>query len=278
MRLLTLKSILVATSLDETSLPALRTAARLAPLAGARLHLLYVAEAPDPEAPTRLREFFRRAVPGAPEPDTVRVVDGSPGDAIVRYAGMADTDVAILGPHRGAGAGREMGSTAARVVRTAPCPCLVAATELRLPLERIVAPIDLSEAAGGALSVALSWASALRPPGEKAHLTALHLAPPPASPTLAREVHGEVRRARARAGGASQVEIHERIGHESDPVEGILHAAVTERADLLVLGVRGAGGSASGLGSVSAAVARATPCPLLMVPPVIWEAQDNSRP
>jgi hypothetical protein len=38
MRLLTLRSILVATDLDEASKPALRTGARLAPLAGASLH------------------------------------------------------------------------------------------------------------------------------------------------------------------------------------------------------------------------------------------------
>jgi nucleotide-binding universal stress UspA family protein len=273
MWLLTLKSIVVATDLDEASKPALRTAARLAPLAGASLHLLHVAEESSSDDRDRLREYFRDAIPDAPEPDGVEVIVGSAADSIVEYAALVGADAVILGPHRRGGAAGEMGSTAARVVDAAPCPCLVAATELNLPLERVVAPIDLSEAAGGALSVALSWASALRPRGAEAHLTALHFAPAPASPTVDQEVHEEVQRARARAGGAAHVEIHEKIAPGGEPAEGILHAAATAQADLLVMGTRGATGAAAGLGSVSAAVARATPCPLLLVPPVTWEEQ-----
>jgi nucleotide-binding universal stress UspA family protein len=276
MWLLTLKSIVVATDLDEASKPALRTAARLAPLAGASLHLLQVAAEPSPDGRARLREYFRHTVPDAPEPDGVEVIVGVPADSIVEYAGLVDADAVILGPHRRGDATGEMGGTAASVVRLAPCPCLIAATELSLPLQRVVAPIDLSEIAGGALSVAISWASALRPRGAEAHVTALHLAPDPASPTVDREVHEEVRRARARAGGAARVEIREEIA-PGDAAEGILHAAAAGRADLLVMGTRGATGAASGLGSVSAAVARATPCPLLLVPPATWEEQGATR-
>jgi nucleotide-binding universal stress UspA family protein len=273
MWLLTLKSILVATDLDEASKPALRTAARLAPLAGASLHLLHVAAEPSRHDRDRLRAYFRDAVPDAPEPDGVEVIVGSPADAIVEYAGLVGADAVILGPHRDGGVAGEMGSTAAQVVHAAPCPCLVAARELNLPLERVVAPIDLSEIAGGALSVAISWASALRPRGAEANLTALHLAPVPASPTVDREVHEEVQRARSRAGGAAHVQIHEKIAPGREPAEGILHEAAAARADLLVMGTRGATDAAAGLGSVSAAVARATPCPLLLVPPATWEEQ-----
>ena len=273
MWLLALRSILVATDLGEASRPALRTAARLAPLAGARLHLLHVADDPPPGGEARLREHFRGAVPEAPEPDAVAVIPGSPAAVIVEHALRVGADAVILGPHRRVGATQEMGSTAAGVVRTAPCPCLVAATELRLPLERVVVPIDLSEIAGGALSVALSWASALRPPGGEAHLTALHVTPPPAPPAAGQAVREEVRRARARAGGAARVEIREVVAPGSDPVEEILRGAVAESADLLVMGARGMAGAASGLGSVSAAVARRTPCPLLLVPPTAWREQ-----
>ncbi|HST60929.1 MAG TPA: universal stress protein [Longimicrobium sp.] len=274
MRLLTLKSVLVATDLDESSPSALRTAVRLAALAGARLHLVHVADRPVPGDEARLRELFQRTAPEAPRPESAQVVHGVPArQAIVDRAASVDADVVVLGPHRRAtGQAGALGSTAASVVRTAPCPCLVTATELRLPLERILAAIDLSEAGGGVLSVALSWASALRPREGRARLTALHVTANPGEDD-AQRVRDEVQRARARARGAAFVEIDERLGPGSDPAGEILRHAVADAADLLVVGTRGVD-PVPGLGSVSAAVARATPCPLLLVPPAIWMDQD----
>ncbi len=275
MRLLTLKSVLVATDLDASSSSALRTAARLATLAEARLHLLHVAAQPGPDDESRLRELFEETAPDAPGLESARVVRGTPAEAIVERAARVAADVVILGPHRrGAGQKGELGSTAASVVRTAPCPCLVTATEVRLPLERVIAAIDLSEAAGGVLSVALSWASALRPRGGKAWLTALHVDSDPGEDTVQR-VRDEVQRARARARGASFVEIHEQLGSGSGPADGILRRAAVDSADLLAVGTRGADQPSSDLGSVSAAVARATPCPLLLVPPATWMDQGH---
>lgn len=277
MRLLTLKSVLVATDLDASSPSAILTAARLAMLAGARLHLVHVADQPVPGDEARLRTLFEKTATDAPRPDSAQVVYGRPTQAILDRAAAVDADVVILGPHRG-GAGQtgEWGSTAASVVRTAPCPCLVTATELRLPLERVIAAIELSEASSGVLSVALSWASALRPREGKARLAALHVTPNPGEDTV-QQVRGEVQRARARARGAAFVEIDEQLGPGSDPAAQILRRAAEDSADLLVVGTRGADQPSSSLGSVSAAVARATPCPLLLVPPVIWMDQDAGR-
>ena len=274
MRLLTVKSVLVATDLDASSPSALRTAARLATLAGARLHLVHVADRPAIGDEARLRELFEKTAPDAPGLESAQVVHGMPPEAILKRAAGVDADVVILGPHRG-GTGQTggLGSTAASIVRTAACPCLVTATELRLPLERVVAAIDLSEASSGVLSVALTWASALRPRDGKARLTALHVASNPGEDTVQR-VREEVQRARARARGASFVEIDERLGPGSEPAEEILRGAASESADLLVVGTRRADQPAPGLGSVSAAIARATPCPLLLVPPATWMDQD----
>ncbi|HEU4455348.1 MAG TPA: universal stress protein [Longimicrobium sp.] len=277
MRLLTLKSVLVATDLDASSAIALRTAARLAALAGARLHLVHVSDQTVSGGESRLRELLRETAPDAPGVESAQILRGPPAEAIVDRAARVDADVVILGPHRrGTGQAGELGSTAASVVRTAPCPCLVTAAELRLPLERVIAAIDLSEAAGGVLSVALTWASALRPSGGKAGLTALYVAPSPAGDT-GRRVREEVQRTRARAGGASFVEIDERLEAGSDPAAEILRHAASDAADLLVVGTRGADQPSSDLGSVSAAVARATPCPLLLVPPAVWMDQDSAR-
>lgn len=277
MRLLTLKSVLVATDLDEPSPSALLTATRLAALAGASLHLVHVAERPAVGDEARLRELFEKSAPDAAGPESAQVVYGKPTQAILERAAAVDADVVILGPHRrGSGQTGELGSTAASLVRTAPCPCLVTATELRLPLERVIAAIDLSEASGGVLSVALTWASALRPRDGKARLTALHVASDPGDDSVQR-VREEVQRARARALGASFVEIDERLGPGSEPAEEILRGAASSSADLLVVGTRGADHPSSDLGSVSAAVARATPCPLLLVPPATWMDQDARR-
>jgi nucleotide-binding universal stress UspA family protein len=276
MRLLTLKSVLVATDLDESSPSALRTAVRLAALAGARLHLVHVSDGPVPGDEGRLRALFEKTAPDAPRPESAQVVHGTPARAILDRAASVDADVVILGPHRGAtGQTGELGSTAASLVRTAPCPCLVTATELRLPLERVIVAMDLSEAGSGALSVALSWASALRTREGRARLTALHVTANPGEDTMQR-VRDQVQRARARARGAAFVEIDERLGPGSEPAEEILRHAASDAADLLVVGTRGTDPS-SGLGSVSAAVARATPCPLLLVPPATWMDQGASR-
>lgn len=271
MWLLNLKSILVATDFDESSVPALRTAARLAPLAGASLHLLHVETTPAHDAVDHLREYFRRTVPDAPQPDSVQVLHGSPSKVIVEHATGLDADAVILGPHRERGPSGAMGSTAGSVVRTSPCPCLVLATELRLPLQRVLVTIDLAEESAGSLSVALSWASALRPRGGRAQLTALHVAQGGTATGAEAAVHAEVERARERAGGAAQVDIGETVARGADPATEILRSASSESADLLVMGTRRAGGAPSDLGSVSTAVARATTCPLLLVPPATWE-------
>jgi len=269
MWLLRLRSILVATDLGPTSGPALRTAARLAPLAGAELHLLHAADSVIANGAGRLREQLRLAADDAPEASSVRVSSGDPAAAILERAGQVAADAIILGPHRRPDAGGEMGSTAAAVVRGARCPCLVAATELRLPLERVTVPIDLSEVAEGALSVALSWASALRPRTGTAAVVALHVAFD-SDPAIMEAVCDEVARARERVGGSAQVEIREVIAPGRDPAAEILLHLREEGGDLVVMGTRRADAAVSGLGSVSAAVARATTRPLLLVPPATW--------
>jgi universal stress protein E len=278
MRLLKLKSVLVATDLDASSTSALRTGARLAALAGARLHLVHVADNTADGGESRLRELFRVAAPDAPGPESAQVVRGIPAEAIVEWAARVDADVVILGPHRrGTDQTGELGSTAASVVRAAPCPCLVTATELRLPLERVIAAIDLSEVAGGVLSVALTWASALRPPGGKAEFIALHVAAWEFDRVAGRRLDEEVQRARVRAGGASFVEIQERLSHNSDPAVEILWHADEGSFNLLVVGTRDADQPASDLGSVTATLARFTPCPLLLVPPGVLMDQETRR-
>ena len=274
MRLLTLKSVLVATDLDDTSYPAIRTAARLAPLAGATLHLLHVAARHGSDDEVRLAEHFRRAAPDSAEPDSISVTTGDPAIAIVECAERFGADVVIMGPHRRSMERGRLGSTARSVVQSAPCPCLVAATELRLPLERVVIPIDDSQAASGALSLALSWASALRHPGSRTDLVALHVTPDPDRDGAAAAVSAEIDRVRELAYTIASVDIHEKLVTGS-PAEEILRDAAASSADLLVMGTRGVNETSRELGSVSGAVVRDARCPLLLVPPAVWHARNH---
>ena len=276
MRLLRLSSILVATDLGETSMPALRTAGHLARLADGRIHLLHARDTAIGEGTVRLREQLRVADPSAPDAASVYVSKGDPARAILARAAEVDADVIILGPHRrGVDAGEEvgeLGSTASSVVGRAACPCLVAATDLRLPLNRIVAPIDLSEIADGALAVAVSWASALRPRGATVGLAVLHVAQDTDMSAAGNSVRAAIEKARSLAGGAGHVGFREVVHQDADVVTAILRAADADAADLIVMGTRGEAGVAAGLGSVSAAVAKQTTLPLLLVPPARWAA------
>lgn len=267
MQLLNLKTVLVATDLDDSSRPVLRTAAGLARLAEASLHLLHVAADEANGSEKRLQEYFRLALPEAVAPDSVRVAFGYPAAVIVEHAVRLDADVIVVGPHRRRPVTGPLGSTAASVVRTAHCPCLVAATELRLPLERVLVAIDVADAASGALSVALTWASALRPRNAQASLTALHASLDSATEGAGLALRNEVERALDRSYSAARVSIDQRVLPGSEPADVILREAASSAADLLVMGTRTTGETSAELGSVSAAVARATPCPLLLVPP-----------
>jgi nucleotide-binding universal stress UspA family protein len=278
MQLFLLRSVLVASDLGELSLPAVRTAIDLARLAGARLHLLHVGDtmiASDDES--RLRDHARRAAPGELKGASMRVVMGSPSTAIVEHATRVDADVIVLGPHRRDSPSAAFGSTATAVVDAASCPCLIVAGNLRLPLERVMVPIDLSESGGGSLAVAVTWASALRPRNEDADLSVLHVSTGAEDHANGEALHLEVERIRAWAGGAARVRLRERVISSADPASEILERAAEDAADLVVMGT-GANAAERDtaerrVGRVTRAVIRNAPCPVLVVPPRVWRSQ-----
>ena len=265
MRLLRLRSVLIATDLGDTSLPALRAGSQLARLAGAEFHLVHAAER-DTVSSERLREQLRRAAEDAPEPNSTCVAPGEPATAIVVRAHQIGADAVLLGLHRRDGSGSWIGSTAARVLRSARCPCLVAATGLRLPLKRVIVALDEPEMAAGLLSVALSWTTSLRPRDGRVRVTMMHAGPGDPDAATVRTLHEEIGRARARAGGSPQIEIEASIAWSADAAVAILRCAAEEMADLVVMGARDNARPGPPLGSVAEAVAREAPCPLVLVP------------
>jgi universal stress protein E len=284
MRLLRLKTVLIAIDLDETSSAALRTAEIVAEAAGAALHVVHVTHSrEESETLTELHTTLRKTGLAIDEAAT-HVVAGDPAHAINLVADRIGADVIVLGPHRRRDA-IELGSTALAVVTNAAVPCLVARSLLHLPLQRIVVAVDLSDTARGALVIALSWASALRarhPVTEPATtLTALHVRTSAglagAESVRSSELDEQLNRVRQEAGGWAGIAIESATTSNTVPAVGIATYVSDHRADLVVLGTRGLGLDATGrLGSVSAAVMQRLDVPALLVPPAMWTVHASS--
>jgi nucleotide-binding universal stress UspA family protein len=280
MRLLALRTLLVATDLDHSSSAALETARRLADASGASLHVVHVEatlvdDARSREIDQRIDAVLRTAGL-AVNRSNVHRLSGNAADAIVALASRLTADVVVLGPHRSTVGGNEhpLGSTAFAVASASPVPCLITGRPLALPLERVLVPSDLSATARGALIVGLTWASALR--GSDTTLTALHVESGRARGEAAageRGIETELDVARRHAGDWAGVTVTGRTTSGPDAARAILETAAREHADLIVLGTRGMGlDAAAGVGSVSASVARTATEPLLLVPPATWRA------
>jgi nucleotide-binding universal stress UspA family protein len=277
MRLLTLGTVLVATDLDRSSDAALQTAQRLASAAGASLHVIHVGVGPT----DTVRRVLRRAGVVADE-SKIHVLPGAPAETIRLLADRITADVTVVGPHRKRRDARDaaLGGTASAVVAGAYAPCLVVTHPLRLPVERVLVPIDLSDTARGALLVGLSWASALRGPSidkQPTTLTAVHvdtaLRSAEEDSAGQKSIDDELDVVHSAASGWAGVYVHGVTTAGSDAARTIIEFAVEDQADLVVLGSRGLGlDDVDRLGSVSAAVSTRLRVPVLLVPPAVWRA------
>jgi nucleotide-binding universal stress UspA family protein len=274
MRLLTLKTILVAVARDGTSDAGVRAGAALAASTGAVLHVVHVTDERG-VTPETLAQSMLRGVDAR-----VHIV---PGDAAYSIRSIADrlkADVIVLGPHRGGtdpGRGSAFGTTALGVVTNASAPCLVVSQALDLPLRHVLVPVDLSDTSRGALFVALSWASALRPTEEDAStsLTALYVGPNRESVAVGadpiRALEQQVGEIRDVGGSWAGVDVRHSAVVGTDTAATIARYASEHGAGLVVLGTRGLGLDPIGrVGSVAGETIRLVHLPLLLVPPALW--------
>ena len=295
-----MQSILVATDLTDNSDEVVHAAAALAGLTGAELHVLHAFEfegrlysAADKPAPTfqkriaeaeqALDDQIARVVRGDVNVATRVVVIDIAFKAVRDRARTVNAEVVVLGPHRARPVGdRFLGGTADRVLRSVDMPCLIVRGPLSLPLRTVVAPIDLSEPAIRALDVALKWCATLsstNPPGE---LTVLHVIPrvlnfadlPLDYSGIGVEVKQHVDAQRARLSGVQGLTVHQEVRWADSVADEIVNFAHNEKANLVVLGTHGYGALKRALiGSVALGVARAAPCPVLLVPPAMWQGE-----
>ncbi|HEX7049541.1 MAG TPA: universal stress protein [Longimicrobiales bacterium] len=302
-----IRSILVATDLSAGSDTLVRAAAAIAAVVHAKLHIIHAFDfQPLPyielsdeslpgfarrlaEAEQALRAQVHRSVPDPELVASRHVAVYVAHGAILDRADAVAADLIVLGRHRRRSlAARFLGSTADRVVRTAAVPVLIIGDGLSLPLRRVVAPTDLSEAARAGLDHALAWAATLGAPADgepRTELRVLHVAPVAYGisgraaideRTIAAVIHSEVEAALERVGGASGVERIEDIRWSNEPAAEIVRYAEQEKADLLALGTHGRGAIQRALiGSVASAVARRAPCPVLLVSPALWRTRQE---
>jgi|SRR5688572_18878765 len=111
MSVLGVRTIVVATDASDALIPAVQTAARLAELNGARLHIVHTTETPVPES--RFAEHLRLAnITPAPDIEQ-RVLVGPPGALIVQDALRVNADA------RGSSVRRRQAAFCASPARTA---------------------------------------------------------------------------------------------------------------------------------------------------------------
>ena len=213
-----------------------------------------------------------------------RIATGIPCEEVLAAVQAEDSDLVIVGTKGKTGLAHVLlGSTAERVIRTAPCPVLAVRTELGdapsgtagpcqgISLNRILVPIDFSDCSLEAVEYA-----ALVAQRHSASLTLLHVLEPVSYgldfTLLHRGKREEIReRLTARLDDMTRALAEAKIQAESQvrggtPFESILDSARTIPADLIVMGTHGRRGLSHALsGSVAEAVLRQSRCPVLTV-------------
>jgi len=197
----------------------------------------------------------------------------SPADAIVDRANDRDIDLVVMGTHGRKGVDRLLsGSVSEEVVRRAPCPVftVLAAQDGHGPtIDRVLAPVDLSEQSNLVLDHAAALSEAYSAPLDLLHVVEEAAYPnvyglDPLTPSLP-NVQDRAREALETLAArldlrTDPVNVHVLAGHAA---YDIVEFAEDEAADLIVMATHGRTGLERFLiGSVAEKVVRRAPCPV----------------
>lgn len=290
-----LDEVLVGTTLLPSSDDIVRAAAAIARAAGARLHVFHAwtpmaatmietvpVVLPDERlaVEAQLAAQVERLGLAAPELGSATLAAGPPHRGLMERAVEVDADLIVAGAAETTpGLARFFGSTADRVLRKATRPVLVVRGQPRLPLRRVLFPVDLSPLSADAFTAGLGVVGRLGLAAD-AELEALFVIDSlagtrPGDPIAAsdlddyalRQLGGFLRRHggdRAQRQGASIRPLIVRGTAE----EGILDRLQQAPPDLVVLGTHGASGfERLLLGSVAGGVVRRCRVSALVIPP-----------
>ena len=228
------------------------------------------------EASEQLADFKQRVSRRGISVST-KIATGIPSEEITNTAKVEDADLVVVGTRGKTGLAHVLlGSTAERVIRTAPCPVLAVrmeeASQARgVTLNRLLVPIDGSDCSLDALEYAAVVARLA-----KASIDLLHVLEP-VSYGLDFTLDDATQRGQTRERVSKQLEglcsalSASGLAVKSHvvggvPVDSILGQAKALSADLIVMGTHGRRGlSHAFAGSVTEAVLRRVQCPVLTV-------------
>ena len=298
---MSLETILVGTSLDEQSDPVVRASAELARQTGARLFLVHAHALPmayfaaptgfttvSPDLLEAERQVRRRMLDeqlGRLKIDPDRLAGtiieaGAPHRTLLEAATTHQANLIVIGSKETPGRALH-GSTTDRVLRQATCPVWVVAGEVKLPPERVLAPVDLSPLSDECLRRALEILGELDGAGhdfgalfvleDEERESSTQFTPE----QIERLAHEELDRFVDRLPTLDGHDIRRtvRVGDIRRQIHNEIEVSST---DLLVLGTHGRSGFERFLlGSVAADLAGQAPCHVLIIPPA--EA-DTSAP
>jgi nucleotide-binding universal stress UspA family protein len=158
--------ILATTDFSTRSNRALRQAALLAKHGNAQLHIVHIVDDDQPEELVGMEKreaerLLNEQATSMPELQGVRpqimVVAGDPFDGILKTAADVNADLIVMGSHR-----KQLlrdivvGTTIERVIRKGSFPVLMVNNEAQRRYEKVVLPVDMSDASRNAMRVALS--------------------------------------------------------------------------------------------------------------------------
>jgi nucleotide-binding universal stress UspA family protein len=142
-------------------------------------------------------------------------------------------------------------------------------------------PFDVADPARGALDLGMQWAGS----GDTAaEVTVLYVVPQryagtePSFDTMVvmPQLQLEVEDARERTGLDERVTVRIDMVWGDAAAEEIVRHAEASQAELLVLGTHGYGAIGRAfIGSITSRVVRSARCPMLLVPPPLWQVADR---
>jgi nucleotide-binding universal stress UspA family protein len=290
----TIQTVLIGTSLDESSDAVVRVGVEVARAVGAQVHLVHAFTPPvgygtewglDFGIDEFLRteeERLRAALAAQAErlgAGAWSLESGVAHRVLSKVAERLEAGLVVVGASEGRMA-RLLGSTADRVIRKSRRPVLMVRGEPPVPFARALAPVDLSPLSAEAFRRGLGLLAAVgggEPPLVEALfvLTVLQrqVAPQFTPEQIDRFAVEELERfVAANAGEAAERVVRKvRTGNVR---EEILAEIEEWRPDLVFLGTHGIGGfDRLVIGSVAADVMREAPCSVLVIPPA--ETEDR---
>ncbi|MEA2560768.1 MAG: hypothetical protein QOH06_2272 [Acidobacteriota bacterium] len=284
-----IRTVLIGTDLDHDSDALVSTGVQVARAAGAKVHLAFSFAPPvvylselgaginDPilareeqQSREALAEQARQAGIAESELHGLTVRRGAPHRMLPELAEEIGADLLIMGATAGGRLHRRLGSTADRVLRRAHCPVLVVRGGLRVPPQKVLAPVDLSPLSAEAFGRGLGVLSKLGAMPETEALFVLSVVERQTSFELTPEQIDRIAAEKLESfveAHAGNVQVARKVRTGNTRAEVFAEIA-GYHPDLVLLGTHGMGGfDRFAIGSVAADVTREAPCSVLVVPP-----------